>query len=124
MNACPDADALLSLLEGELDAVEDARIVAHVEDCGGCQDRLEGLTRSQIWACEQSTLAPTIDERSPGARTTAFWGRTTDFASCGRSGPRGPSVLVMDETDHRPRPAAPGDWPAVGEPTPPISTAA
>jgi anti-sigma factor RsiW len=44
MNACPGDDELLRYLDGELDAEAGARVVAHVEDCPGCQERLERLT--------------------------------------------------------------------------------
>ena len=47
MNACPDEDELLHFLDGELGAQDDARIVVHVEDCAGCQERLERLTRGR-----------------------------------------------------------------------------
>ena len=44
MNACPDEDELLRFLNGE-PCVQDApRIVAHVEHCAACQERLERLT--------------------------------------------------------------------------------
>jgi eukaryotic-like serine/threonine-protein kinase len=44
MIACQSDAELLRFLEGELNADADARIVAHIEDCIGCQERLERLT--------------------------------------------------------------------------------
>ena len=43
-NACPGEDTLLRFLEGKLEVNDDARIVAHVEDCDACQGCLERLT--------------------------------------------------------------------------------
>jgi tetratricopeptide (TPR) repeat protein/tRNA A-37 threonylcarbamoyl transferase component Bud32 len=45
MSACPRDDELLRFLDGELRAEDDARIVAHIEDCVMCQASLERLTR-------------------------------------------------------------------------------
>ena len=33
MNACPNDGVLLQFLDGELNAEDDARVLAHVEDC-------------------------------------------------------------------------------------------
>ena len=44
MNACPKDGVLLQFLDGELNAEDDARILAHLEDCIGCQEHLERLT--------------------------------------------------------------------------------
>ena len=43
MTSCPSDDQLLSLLDEQLDQANEARIVAHVEDCSSCQERLEQL---------------------------------------------------------------------------------
>src|SRR5438270_833794 len=48
MHLCLGEERLLQYLEGELGAEDDARIVAHVEDCPGCQERLERLTRGLV----------------------------------------------------------------------------
>jgi len=40
MNACPTETHLLRFVDGELDAGDDAPIVAHIEDCLTCQERL------------------------------------------------------------------------------------
>ena len=46
MNACPDDSDLLHFLDGRLWKPEaDARIIAHIEECVSCQERLERLTR-------------------------------------------------------------------------------
>ena len=44
MNACPNDGVLLQFLDGELNADDDAKVLAHVEDCVGCQEHLERLT--------------------------------------------------------------------------------
>ena len=44
MNACPNDGVLLQFLDGELNAGDDARVLAHVEDCVPCQEHLERLT--------------------------------------------------------------------------------
>jgi len=45
MNACPSEGDLLLFLDGELNADEDARIVAHVEHCIDCPEWRERLTK-------------------------------------------------------------------------------
>ena len=45
MNACPNDGVLLQFLDGKLDADNDARVLAHVEDCAGCQQHLEQMTK-------------------------------------------------------------------------------
>ena len=52
MNACPNDDVLLQFLDGELNADDDARVMAHVEDCVGCQEHLERLTEGRPAAGE------------------------------------------------------------------------
>jgi tetratricopeptide (TPR) repeat protein len=47
MNACPTDGVLLQFLEGELSAEDEARLLAHLEDCIGCQEHLERLTRGR-----------------------------------------------------------------------------
>jgi eukaryotic-like serine/threonine-protein kinase len=44
MNACPNDGVLLQFLDGELNAGDDGRVLAHVEDCVPCQEHLERLT--------------------------------------------------------------------------------
>ena len=44
MNACPNDGVLLQFLDGDLNAEDDARILAHLEDCVRCQEHLERLT--------------------------------------------------------------------------------
>ena len=44
MCACLCEEDLLRFLDGELGAQDDAPVVVHVEECAGCQDRLERLT--------------------------------------------------------------------------------
>jgi len=47
MNACPNDSVLLQFLDGELNAEDDARVMAHVEDCLVCQEHLERLTEGR-----------------------------------------------------------------------------
>jgi len=52
MNACPNDSVLLQFLDGELNADDDAQVLAHVEDCVGCQEHLERLTEGRPAAGE------------------------------------------------------------------------
>jgi eukaryotic-like serine/threonine-protein kinase len=70
MNACPNDDDLLQFLDGELKADDEARVLAHVEDCGSCQAHLERLTEGRPVAGEKTPIAtvqtdpdPTVDLR-------------------------------------------------------------
>ena len=56
MNACPSDGVLLQFLDGELIAGDDARVLAHVEDCVPCQDRLERLTAGRPATGEGSPI--------------------------------------------------------------------
>ncbi len=47
MNACPNDGVLLQFLDGDLNAEDDAQILAHLEDCARCQEHLERLTGGQ-----------------------------------------------------------------------------
>jgi Tol biopolymer transport system component len=50
MPACPRADRLLRLLADDLPQREHEELVAHLDNCAGCQDRLEVLAaRSGLW---------------------------------------------------------------------------
>jgi tetratricopeptide (TPR) repeat protein len=44
MSDCPSDSELLRLLDGEVDATVDGRLVVHIEGCTACQERLERLT--------------------------------------------------------------------------------
>jgi hypothetical protein len=44
------------MLDGELHVESDARILAYVEGCGSCQERLERLTRGRPTATERDPL--------------------------------------------------------------------
>jgi eukaryotic-like serine/threonine-protein kinase len=48
MNACPNGSVLLQFLDGDLKAEDDARILAHLEDCAHCQEHLERLTDGRL----------------------------------------------------------------------------
>src|SRR5262249_48459224 len=97
MIACPSNDELLRFLDGELVAEEDARIVAHVEDCGSCQEQLECLTA----ACGSSGRAGPIDTvRTGGEPTTDLPGRELVDPADGAS--TSPSEVEPSEsTDQR-----------------------
>ena len=44
MNACPNDSVLLQFLDGELNAEDDVKVLAHLEYCAGYQEHLERLT--------------------------------------------------------------------------------
>jgi hypothetical protein len=44
MSDCPSDSELLRWLDGEVEATVDGRLVAHIEGCAACQERLECLT--------------------------------------------------------------------------------
>src|SRR5437879_2805829 len=46
MTQCPSDQQLLCLLNEQLDGADEAQIVAHVDACPRCQERLDELTRS------------------------------------------------------------------------------
>jgi hypothetical protein len=50
MPACPTSQTLERLLAEALPAAESAALEAHIEQCAGCQERLERLTASARWA--------------------------------------------------------------------------
>jgi tetratricopeptide (TPR) repeat protein len=62
MNSCIDDDELILFLDGELTALAGVWVAAHVQDCPGCQERLERLTRSRNTARERSLGATVGDE--------------------------------------------------------------
>ena len=47
MNACPNDGVLLQFLDGKLNADDDARVLAHVEECKTCQQHLERMTEGR-----------------------------------------------------------------------------
>jgi tetratricopeptide (TPR) repeat protein len=67
---CPDEGILLRFLEGELDSEDDARIVAHVEDCRECHARLERLTAGRSAAGLHSTGDDRAAEPGPDLSAT------------------------------------------------------
>ena len=67
MNHCPNEDELRRFLEGELGGQDDARIVVHVEDCVGCQERLERSTRGRPAPFEGATPDTPYTDRSRNA---------------------------------------------------------
>jgi tetratricopeptide (TPR) repeat protein len=67
MNACPNDGVLWQFLEGELKAEDDARVLAHIEDCVVCQKHLERLTggRSAPGEGPQIETVPTGADGTP-----------------------------------------------------------
>ncbi|MFI5454652.1 MAG: protein kinase [Isosphaerales bacterium] len=87
MNACPNDSVLLQFLDGDLNAEDDARILAHLEDCVVCQEHLERLTGGRPLAGE-GPLIETV--------------RTDPDSTAGRPGTE---VVARDESAHE----SPGD---------------
>jgi hypothetical protein len=75
MNACLDEDALLRFLNGDHDADEDPRVVAHIEDCNECQGRLERLTRVLLAPGGASTLEMAIHDPGPNGEPSKQAGK-------------------------------------------------
>ena len=71
MNACPNDGVLLQFLDGKLRADDDARVLAHVEFCKGCQQHLERLTAGR----------PKVDEPPPIETAQTDGGATVDLQS-------------------------------------------
>jgi eukaryotic-like serine/threonine-protein kinase len=71
MNACPKDGILLQFLDGKLNADDDAWVLAHVEDCAGCQEHLERMTAGR----------PVAEERPPIETAQTDVGATVDLQS-------------------------------------------
>ena len=56
MNACPNDSVLLQFLDGKLNADDDARVLAHVEECKTCQQHLERMTEGKPVAGERPPI--------------------------------------------------------------------
>ena len=69
MNACPNDGVLLQFLDGKLKADDDARVLAHVEYCNGCQQHLERLTAGR----------PKVEEQPPIETAQTEGGATVDL---------------------------------------------
>lgn len=67
MNACPNDGFLLQFLDGELNAGDDARVLAHVEDCVPCQDRLERLTAGRPATGDEPPIETVQTDSDPTA---------------------------------------------------------
>ncbi len=91
MTACPGDGDLLLFLDGELNAEDDARIVAHVEDCVSCQERLERLTEGP----------PALEGGKPIETVETDSEETTDLA--------GTEVIAPDRDQDRPE-GNPGEF--------------
>ncbi|HEX8199019.1 MAG TPA: protein kinase, partial [Isosphaeraceae bacterium] len=70
MVRCPNDEALARLLEDQLDPTAHAAIVAHVESCPACRDRLEELTRGRSL---QVGGRPVAELAVPSASTVDAW---------------------------------------------------
>jgi serine/threonine protein kinase/tetratricopeptide (TPR) repeat protein len=98
---------LLRFLDGELNADDDARIVAHVENCATCQERLERLTEDHSTP-EVQRLIETV---RADAQATVDQARTEDvilesgeqshLGDPDQSPSTGPDELVPDRRRHR-----------------------
>jgi len=99
MNACPNDSVLLQFLDGELNAEDDARVLAHVEECVVCQEHLERLTE---------------DRSAPGEGPPIETVRTEDEETTDLPGTE---VVAGDESAHE-SPGDPGQSPSTdpGEP--------
>src|SRR5262245_52508748 len=64
MTACPNPRQLRRLLEEQLEPADESRIVAHVENCAKCQQRLDGLTERSL--THPSWIPPLEDLELPG----------------------------------------------------------
>ena len=116
MKTCPDDGKLLRFLDGEMCGQDDARIVMHVEDCAGCQERLERLTRGRLEQDDETSIeAVRGDRRRPDVLTgTEVEGPGLDGGGAGDRGttdlgeipgPPGLAVLDRDSTVGRAAPA-------------------
>ena len=63
MNACPNDGVLLQFLDGKLNADDDARVLAHVENCAGCQQHLERMTEGRPVAGERPPIEAVRTDR-------------------------------------------------------------
>jgi tetratricopeptide (TPR) repeat protein len=101
MHACIGQDALLRLLDGELDAAEHGRIVAHIEDCRECQDHLERLTRGLLAPDGESTLESAIHDPGPYGEATKVSGQGWDIAEDEATGEGCRAGAATDTYDDR-----------------------
>jgi tetratricopeptide (TPR) repeat protein len=104
---------LLRFLDGELDAIADASVLAHVQDCAGCQEQLERLTEGHVTAEGQQAIDTVRTDREPMADLHA----TEELATEGQDEDRPAKPGECQSTDPG-RPGAGLIWES-----PPISTA-
>lgn len=83
MTEHPGEGTLLSHLDGELSGEERARLRRHLEACGHCRSRLEGLRRA---ARTFSRAVARLDRRPPPADVSAILERRRRAAGEGRPG--------------------------------------
>jgi hypothetical protein len=98
MAACPCAEELLRLVEGQVETVHQARIVAHLETCAWCQSRLEELTRVQS-ADDRTTNERRLAGYGPALGTvelTADFGTTVDHRRSSADGCHSNAIADSD----------------------------
>jgi WD40 repeat protein/tRNA A-37 threonylcarbamoyl transferase component Bud32 len=101
VNDCPRPTILLRAFEAQLlDDVEDPAIIAHVEECGNCQSRLEALVTDNT-----GTLTPEEPPDANGNGRLSLHEKTLTFSPCLLSTP-GPAVKSL--AAETPLPDVPG----------------
>ncbi len=64
---CPPPERLRDLLDGRLPEPDQRQLVRHLDDCGNCQQALEGLAANAAsWSEAARLLTPDGDARGPG----------------------------------------------------------
>jgi tetratricopeptide (TPR) repeat protein len=78
---CPGLEDLDQLLNEQLEADQEARLVAHIQTCKSCQERLERLTAGRDQARNNRTTQEASQKggQTPGLFSTTDPGATTDF---------------------------------------------
>ena len=115
MNACPSGGDLLHCLDGELRAVGDAGIVAHLEHCVGCRQHLVRLTgRRPLGVRGVNARAETVQRRGSRdlilvGRRTWRYGSTPGTRLVTGGQPTRPEMRALGEGIAAELPADPGD---------------
>jgi serine/threonine protein kinase/tetratricopeptide (TPR) repeat protein len=80
MSDCPEECELLRFLDGELDATDDSRVLAHIEGCTACHERLERLTEAGTALGEVALIETARTDLDAAANMPA-----PDHAACDES---------------------------------------
>jgi hypothetical protein len=108
MNACPNDGVLLQFLDGKLNAEDEAMILAHLEDCPGCQEHLERLTGDRPLSGEGSPVETVQTDLASAKELNDAKAPQADDAD------RMATASGADpETDQVRRKPAPADWPII-----------